>query len=59
VLTVKKKIHLDTSKLLGFRVVRAPVDSGPRNGLKAGLKTGVKAGGKIGAKFGTKIGIKR
>ena len=50
-----KKIHLDTTRLLGFRVVRGAVVSGSKNGLKAGVKTGVKAG----AKIGTKLGIKR
>lgn len=51
-----KKLKIDRSKLLGFRID----DSGRDNTLtgKAGTKVGRKGGVKLGAKVGGKIGIK-
>jgi len=52
-----KKIRLDTTKLLGVRVVRGPLVA--KAGAKVGSKRGVKVGVKSGAKVGAKIGLKR
>jgi hypothetical protein len=51
-----KKLKIDRSKLLGFRIDDSGKDNMPTG--KAGAKVGRKGGVKLGAKVGGKIGAK-
>jgi hypothetical protein len=56
----QKRIQLDRSKLLGFKLAQStPAENaGKYSQSKLGAKFGAKLGGKAGAKIGAKPGIK-
>jgi hypothetical protein len=56
----QKRIQLDRSKLLGFKLAQStPAENGGKNSQdKMGAKLGAKLGGKAGGKIGAKPGIK-
>ncbi|MFZ1073718.1 MAG: hypothetical protein WAO21_09825 [Verrucomicrobiia bacterium] len=56
----QRRIQLDRSKLLGFRLAQStPAENAGTNPqAKLGAKFGAKLGGKAGAKIGAKPGIK-
>jgi hypothetical protein len=52
----QKRIQLDRSKLLGFKLAQStPAEHGGKNSqARLGAKLGAKMGGKVGAKVGVK-----
>jgi hypothetical protein len=56
----QKRIRLDRSKLLGFKLAQStPTENAGKNPqARLGAKFGAKFGGKVGAKLGAKPGIK-